>query len=69
MLGGYHQAFMNSNFLADFGFTEGYRKTNSIKKQETSLISFQNLLKISQEMTTQRIALIYQFKMYQMINI
>ena len=31
-LGEYHQAFMNSNFLADFGFTEGYKKTSSTKK-------------------------------------
>ncbi len=32
LLGEYHQAFMNSNFLADFGFTEGYKKTSSSKK-------------------------------------
>ncbi|MDA9684806.1 hypothetical protein N9U33_04390 [Candidatus Pelagibacter bacterium] len=32
ILGEYHQAFLNSNFLADFGFTEGYKKTNSTKK-------------------------------------
>ena len=32
LLGEYHQAFMNSNFLADFGFTEGYKKTTSTKK-------------------------------------
>ena len=32
LLGEYHQAFMNSNFLADFGFTEGYKKTSSTKK-------------------------------------
>ena len=25
-LGEYHQAFKNSNFLADFGYTEGYKK-------------------------------------------
>ncbi len=30
--GEYHQAFMNSNFLADFGFTEGYKKTSNKKK-------------------------------------
>ena len=30
--GEYHQAFMNSNFLADFGYTEGYKKTSSSKK-------------------------------------
>ena len=32
LLGEYHQAFMNSNFLADFGYTEGYKKTSSTKK-------------------------------------
>ncbi len=31
ILGEYHQAFMNSSFLADFGFTEGYKKTSSTK--------------------------------------
>ena len=31
ILGEYHQAFLNSNFLADFGFTEGYKKTSSTK--------------------------------------
>ena len=32
-LGEYHQAFKNSNLLADFGFTEGYKKTSSTKKK------------------------------------
>ena len=32
ILGEYHQAFMNSNFLTDFGFTQGYKKTSSTKK-------------------------------------
>ena len=32
LLGEYHQAFMNSNFLADFGFTEGYKETTTTKK-------------------------------------
>ena len=32
ILGEYHQAFMNSNFLADFGFTQGYKKTSFNKK-------------------------------------
>tara|TARA_B100000989_G_scaffold297005_1_gene281565 strand:- start:1812 stop:4205 length:2394 start_codon:yes stop_codon:yes gene_type:complete len=31
-LGEYHQAFRNSNLLADFGYTEGYKKTNLTKK-------------------------------------
>ncbi len=40
-LGEYHQVFKNSNFLADFGFTEGYKKTSSSKKsgQKTHLFS------------------------------
>ena len=28
----YHQAFKDSNFLADFGFTEGYKNTSNTKK-------------------------------------
>ena len=30
--GEYHQAFKNSDFLADFGYTEGYKKSSSKKK-------------------------------------
>ena len=30
--GEYHQAFKNSNFITDFGYTEGYKKS-SAKKQ------------------------------------
>ncbi len=32
-IGEYHQAFKNSNFLTDFGYTEGYKKTTSTKKK------------------------------------
>ena len=32
MMGEYHQVFKNSSFLADFGFTEGYKKTSVTKK-------------------------------------
>ena len=32
IMGEYHQAFRNSNLLADFGYTEGYKKTNNKKK-------------------------------------
>ena len=32
VLGEYHQAFLNSNFLLDFGFTEGYKKTSIVCK-------------------------------------
>ena len=31
-VGEYNQAFKNSNFLADFGYTEGYKKTSASKK-------------------------------------
>ena len=31
-LGEYHQAFLNSNLLADFGYTEGYKKTSATKR-------------------------------------
>ena len=31
-LGEYHQVFKNSYIIADFGFTEGYKKTSSTKK-------------------------------------
>ena len=30
-LGEYHQAFKNSNLISNFGYTEGYKKTNSKK--------------------------------------
>ena len=32
LLGEYHQAFQKSNFILDFGYTEGYKKTSSSKK-------------------------------------
>ena len=31
-MGEFHQAFKNSNFLADFGYTEGFKKNTSKKK-------------------------------------
>ena len=31
-LGEYHQAFQNSSLLTDFGYTEGYKKTNAKKR-------------------------------------
>ena len=31
-LGEYHQAFRNTNFFADFGYTDGYKKTSSSKR-------------------------------------
>ena len=35
-LGEYHQAFKNSNLLTDFGYTEGYKKTNTKKEGRKS---------------------------------
>ena len=32
-LGGYHQAFKNSDLIIDFGYTEGYKKTSTKKKK------------------------------------
>ena len=32
IIGEYHQAFKNSSFLTDFGFTEGYKNTSKTKK-------------------------------------
>mgnify|MGYP001306158876 CR=1 FL=1 len=32
-LGEFHQAFKDSNFMTDFGFTEGYKKTTATKKE------------------------------------
>ena len=31
-LGEYHQVFKNTTLMTDFGYTEGYKKTSSIKK-------------------------------------
>ena len=31
-LGEYHQVFKNTSLMTDFGYTEGYKKTSSIKK-------------------------------------
>ena len=45
-MGEYHQAFKNSSIIFDFGYTEGYKKTPSSKKQGKSLIFLQSLLKI-----------------------
>ena len=47
--GEFHQAFKYSNFLVDFGFTEGYKNTSSTKKPGDKSHLFQNLLKILKE--------------------
>ena len=43
--GEYHQAFKNSILLADFGFTEGYKKTSSTKKGGEKSHFFSNYVK------------------------
>ncbi len=43
--GEYHQAFMNSNFLADFGFTQGYKNTSSTKKSGEKSHFFSKFIK------------------------
>ena len=39
-LGEYRQAFEKSNLILDFGYTEGYKKTNETKKSAGRKISF-----------------------------
>ena len=34
VLAEYHQAFKNSKFLTDFGYTKGYKNTSEKKKQD-----------------------------------
>ena len=46
-LGEYHQAFLNSNLLADFGYTAGYKKTSSTKNLERNHIYSQNFFNFS----------------------
>ena len=45
-LGEYHQAFRDSNLLADFGYTKGYKKINQKKEQVKNLTCFQDLQEI-----------------------
>ena len=42
-VGEYHQAFKNSNFLTDFGYTEGYKNTSRTKKAGEKSHFFLNL--------------------------
>ena len=44
-LGEYHQAFKNSNFLADFGYTDGYKRTTVTKKAGSKSHFFAKLVK------------------------
>ncbi len=44
-LGEFHQAFKNSNFLADFGYTEGYKNITDNKKEGDKSHIFAKLIK------------------------
>ena len=44
-LGEYHQAFKNSNFIADFGYTEGYKKITNKKKAGSKSHFFSKFVK------------------------
>ena len=48
-MGEYHQAFKNSNFYADFGYTEGYKKTSETKKAGDKSHFFSKFIKILKE--------------------
>ena len=45
-MGQFHQAFKNASFLADFGYTEGYKNTTLSKKLDKNLIFSRSLSKI-----------------------
>ncbi len=44
-LGEYHQAFKNTNFFADFGYTDGYKKTSSSKRPGAKSHFFSKIVK------------------------
>ena len=44
-LGEYHQAFKDSNFLTDFGYTEGYKNTSATKKAGNKSHFFSKFIK------------------------
>ena len=44
-IGEYHQAFQNSNFIADFGFTEGYNNTSATKTEGAKSHFFSKFVK------------------------
>ena len=43
--GEYHQVFKDSSLIADFGFTEGYKKTSSTKKEGSKSHIFSKFVK------------------------
>ena len=44
-VGEYHQAFKNSSFIADFGYTEGYNKTSELKTEGAKSHFFSKFVK------------------------
>ena len=44
-MGEYHQAFKNSNFFAEFGFTEGYKKSSNSKNEGSKSHFFSKFVK------------------------
>lgn len=50
-LGEYHQAFLNSSLLADFGYTEGYKKTSTKKRSGEKSHFFGKFVKNLTEIT------------------
>ena len=44
-LGEYHQAFKNTSFISDFGYTEGYKKTNNNKRDGEKSHFFTKIVK------------------------
>ena len=45
ILGEYHQAFKNTNFLTNFGYTKGYKNTNSKKRDGDKSHFFSKIVK------------------------
>ena len=65
----YRQAFLNSNLILDFGYTEGYKKTLSKKAGEKSHF-FLNLLRLLEVKIIHLALYRYRpYKMYRTINI
>ena len=54
-LGEYHQAFRNTNFFADFGYTDGYKKTSSSKRPGAKSHFFSKIVKTLKVQIIQKI--------------
>ena len=68
-LGEYHQAFKNSNFLTDFGYTKGYKKTSITKKAGEKSHFFSKFVKNFSNKNNADSSLSLSCKMYLTINI